>query len=138
MDEISIHHLDKLTITQDAYILSHLLADPDATDVRSQIPVITCIYDAIRRPAGNTALTVARTCGKLTGLTDDEKELPEVKAHDDTVPHDVLVAYIKKMERSRQMIWDASALVDGQCQDALKLLRSLRKPTVAVQVQARL
>jgi len=122
---------------EDAYILSRLLADPGTTDVRSQIPIITCIYDAIRRPAGNTALMVAKTCGKLTGLTDDEKELPEVKAYDDTVPHDVLVAYIKKMERSRQMIWDASALVDGQCQDALKLLRSLRKPA-AMQVQARL
>jgi hypothetical protein len=112
---------------QDAYILSNLLASPDA---ECHIPVITCIYDAIRRPAGNTALVLAKKCGKLTGLTDDEKALPDVKAHD-TVPHDVLVAYIKEVERRRQSVWDASALADGQCQEALRLLRGLRKPVVS-------
>lgn len=114
-------------VTQDAYILSRLLASPDAD---CHIPVITCIYDAIRRPAGNTALVLAKKCGKLTGLTDDEKALPNVEAHDDMVPHDALVAYIKEVERRRQTVWDASALADRQCQEALGLLRGLSRPVI--------
>lgn len=115
-------------VMQDAYILSHLLASPDAD---CHVPVITCIYDAIRRPAGNTALVLAKKCGKLTGLTDDEKILLDVKPHDDRVPHDALVAYIKEVDRRRQMVWDASALAERQCQEALVLLRGLRRPVMS-------
>jgi hypothetical protein len=115
-------------IGQDAYILSRILTDVHATNLRSQTPIITRVYDAIRLPIGNAALTSTKTCGKLTGLADDENKLPFVEAGDETVPHEVLVAYIKKLERRWQWLWDDSAPVEDQCRDALKLLRELRKP----------
>jgi hypothetical protein len=117
-----------MMMVQDAYILSHLLTDADTMNLSSQIPLITRVYDSIRRPIGNTALAMSKTCGKLTGLADDEKKLPFVKAGDETVPHEILVAYIKKLEHHWQWLWDDSVLVEDQRQDALKLLRGLRKP----------
>ena len=114
-------------MTQDAYILSVMLADvTGTTDPKSQIPLITHTYDAIRRPVGNASITATKLCGKLAGLTDDEKELPAVKAHDETVPHEVLVAYMKKLEAYRRLPWH-SARLEEHCRDALKLLRSSRK-----------
>lgn len=117
-----------MMMVQDAYILSHLLTDADNMNLSSQIPLITRVYDSIRRPIGNTALAMSKTCGKLTGLVDDEKKLPFVKARDETVPHEILVAYIKKLEHHWQWLWDYSAPVEDQRQDALKLLRGFRKP----------
>ena len=117
-----------MIMAQDAYILSRLLTDPDTTNLSSQIPLVTRAYDAIRRPIGNTVLELTKTCGKLTGLADDEKKLPPVKAGDEAVPHEILVAYIKKLEHYWQWLWDGSAPVEDQRQDALKLLRGLRKP----------
>ena len=118
-------------MAQDAYILSVLLTDvTDTTNLKSQIPQITHIYDAIRRPVGNASIAATKLCGKLSGFTDDEKELPVVKAHDEMVPHEVLVAYIKKLAKSWRRPWDASPQpqIEEGCQDALKLLRSSRKP----------
>ena len=117
-----------MMMAQDAYILSRLLTEADATNLSSQIPLITRVYDAIRRPIGNAVLALTKTCGKLTGLVDDEKKLPFVKAGDETVPHEILMAYIKKVEHHWQWLWDDSAPVEDQRQDALKLLRELRKP----------
>ena len=116
-----------MIMTQDAYILSVMLADvTGTTNPKSQIPLITHTYDAIRRPVGNASIAATKLCGKLAGLTDDEKELPAVKAHDETVPHEVLVAYIKKLETYRRWPWD-SARLEEHCKDALKLLRSSGK-----------
>ncbi len=119
-------------MTQDAYVLSVMLADvTGTTNLKSQIPLITHIYDAIRRPLGNASIAATKLCGKLTGLTDDEKELPFVKARDETVPHEVLVAYIEKLESRWRWLWDASDQIEEQCQEALKLLRISRKPELA-------
>jgi hypothetical protein len=109
---------------QDAYILSVMLTDVTGT---TQIPLITHIYDAIRRPVGNASIAATKLCGKLAGLTDNEKELPLVKAHDEMVPHEVLVAYVKKLENCWRRPWDASLGVEEQCQYARKLLRSSGK-----------
>ena len=51
-----------------------------------------------------------------------------MEAHDDKVLPEVLVAYMKKAEGYKKMIWDISDGVEEQCQNALKLLRVLRKP----------
>ena len=92
----------------------------------SQVPSITHTYDAIRRPIGNATIAVTKACGKLTRLTDDEKELPFVKAHDEMVPHEVLATDIKKPENRTRRVWNGSARIEEQCQDALNLLRSSR------------
>ena len=115
-------------MTQDACVLSAMLTDVTGTpSLESQIPLITHIYDAVRRPSGNALITDTKACGKLKGLTDDEKELPFVKPHDETVPHEILVAYIKKLENRWQWLRDAPTRIEEQGQDALKLLRSSRK-----------
>jgi hypothetical protein len=114
-------------MAQDAYVLARILSDIN-TNPRSQIHSITQAYDAIRRPIGNAALISTKRCGKLTELTDDEEELPFVKAHDDRVPHEVLVAYIEKLERYWKFLWDAFDGVEEQCQKALTLVRGLRRP----------
>jgi hypothetical protein len=116
-------------MTQDAYVLSVMLTDVTGTpSFESQILSITRIYDAIRRPIGNASIEDTKACGKLKGLTDDEKELPFVKPHDETVPHEVLVAYVKKSESRWTWLRNAPTRIDEQGQDALKLLRSSRKP----------
>jgi hypothetical protein len=119
-------------MTQDAYILSVMLTDvTGTTNLKSQIPLITHTYNAVRRPAGNALIAATKLCGKLTGLTDDEKELPFVKALDENVPHEVLVAYIEKLESRWRWLWDASDQIEEQCQEALKLLRISRTPELA-------
>jgi len=119
----------ELKMTQDAYILSAMLTDVTGTpSLESQTLSITHIYDAIRRPIGNASIAETKACGKLKGLTDDEKELPFMKTHDETVPHEVLVAYVKKLESRWRWLRDAPTRIEEQGQDALKLLRSSRKP----------
>ena len=113
---------------QDAYVLSHILSDSNCTNTGLQMHLITQTYDAIRRPIGNATLLLTKKHGKLCGLTEDEKELPFVRAHDDKVPLEVLVAYMKKADGYKKVVWDTSDGVEEQCQDALKLLRALRKP----------
>ena len=71
---------------------------------------------------------LTKKCGKLDELIDDEKELPFVKAHDDKVPHEVLVAYIKKSGDYKQELRDIFDGMEENCENALKLLRDLRKP----------
>ncbi|KAK2467655.1 hypothetical protein APHAL10511_000510 [Amanita phalloides] len=113
---------------EDAYLLTCVLTHPDvAHELKSQMPMITGIYDTVRRPVGNASLMLTKTCGKLTGLTDDDIELPRVKEGDDKVPHDVLVKYIKKLEHKWQWLWDGSTRVEDQCQEASSLLRGLRR-----------
>ncbi|KAF8345350.1 salicylate hydroxylase [Amanita rubescens] len=113
---------------EDAYILSAMLTDVTGTpSPESQILLITHIYDAIRRPIGNASIEETKACGKLKGLTDDEKELPFVKPHDETVPHEVLVAYVKKSESRWRWLRDAPTRIKEQGQDAVKLLRSSRE-----------
>jgi hypothetical protein len=63
-----------------------------------------------------------KACGKLTELTDDEKELPFVKEYDDRVPHEVLVAYMKKLEHHWKFLWNTFDTVEEQCQNALNML----------------
>ena len=114
-------------MAQDAYVLSCILSNSDfGPNLPSQVHLIAKTYDAIRRPIGNAILVLAKKRGKLNELTDDEKELPDVKAHDDKVPHEVLVAYMNKSERFKNSLLD---MPDGeeQCRNALKLLRVLRK-----------
>ena len=111
-----------MTIAQDAYVLSRILSDVNTTNLKSQVHLITQAYDAIRRPIGNATLVSTKACGKLTELTDDEKELPFVKGHDDSVPHEVLEAYIKKLEHHWKFLWHTFDTVEEQCQNALNML----------------
>ena len=115
-------------MAQDAYFLSRMLSDTNGMNLRSQIHLIAQIYDAIRRPIGNAALMLTKKCGKLDELIDDDKELPFVKEHDDKVPHEVLLAYNKKADDCRKAFRDISSGMEEKCENALKLLRELRKP----------
>jgi hypothetical protein len=120
--------LTHVDVAQDAYVLSRILSDTNNANLGSQIHLIAQTYDTIRRPIGNATLVMTKKYGKLSELTDDEKELPFVKAHDDKVPHEVLMAYMNKSQRCRKILWDTSDGVEEQCQNALKLLRSLAVP----------
>lgn len=111
-----------MTIAQDAYVLSYILSDVSGTNLKSQVHLITQVYDAIRRPIGNAVLVSTKACGKLTELTDDENELPFVKEYDDRVPHEVLEAYMKKLEHHWKFLWNAFDTVEEQCQNALNML----------------
>ncbi|KAF8693040.1 hypothetical protein AX14_002349 [Amanita brunnescens Koide BX004] len=112
---------------EDAYVLSCILLNSNfGPNLTSQIHLIAQTYDAIRRPIGNAIIALTKKRGKLNELTDDEKELPVVKAHDDKVPHEVLVAYMNKSERCKNSLLDMPDW-EEQCRNALKLLRSLRK-----------
>ena len=114
-------------MAQDAYVLSCILLNSNfGPNLTSQIHLIAQTYDAIRRPIGNAIIALTKKRGKLNELTDDEKELPVVKAHDDKVPHEVLVAYMNKSERCRNSLLDMPDW-EEQCRNALKLLRGLRK-----------
>ena len=115
-------------MAQDAYFLSRMLSDTNSMNLRSQIHLIAQTYDAIRRPIGNAALMLTKKCGKLDELIDDDKELPFVKEHDDKVPHEVLLAYNKKADDCRKAFRDISNGMEEKCENALNLLRELRKP----------
>ena len=109
---MDILHYLRFMIMQDACILSAMLTDvTGTTSPKSQISSIMRIYDAIRGPIGNTSIAVTKACGKLTGLTDEEKELLFGKARDKMVPHEVLVIQIKKLE-NRRGGWNGSARME--------------------------
>ncbi|PFH51267.1 hypothetical protein AMATHDRAFT_142975, partial [Amanita thiersii Skay4041] len=121
---------------EDAYTLAYVLSHSDIVKSTAQMPLVTHVYNAIRQPFGNNVLDTSRICGRLSGLTDPDKQFPEINEGDDTVPHEVLEGIILKMEGLWKWLWDSS--VEDRCEEASSMLRRIHGSANSEYVKSKL